>query len=513
MTQENRPVGDAAGNGGGQGQGYGGDAGAPGGTPPPPPPPGFAPAPPPATPAPGYGVLPQGPWPAQNPPPVPPGSGPLPWGPPVPGGPGARRSGGKAVGIVLACVLALLLVGGGIAFVVFSSGADSANSGTEAKAPGSALDVTWHSDALPRSTALPGVGTAWPGRWIHNGVLVYGDENGVRGYDMETGHQKWRVKPPKGAGEPCAMSAEPSVNGVGAVVFDAGGDECSYLAAVDLDSGRVTWAKKLLSKYGENGPQVEVGDKYLSVALNNVEGMKTYDVRTGAAADPFAAGGIDCAYHFVFSADHVVAKPGCHDQLVVLDTQYGGKPAVVPHQKGRPVKILSDDPLRVVVTTTDAEDSPQKLLVFSDDGASHRTVDLQGPAAKMVLDDAGDHLVGKNLYFCKLHNGYNALIDLDEGTAVWTANRPTSYAGYDSARGRVLVVSSDRHKVWPRVDALDPDTGKLTFAGSLVMPDGSYVSVPGSLYAYDTHRLVTIGTRSSDGERAIEAFRVDLPTS
>lgn len=521
MTQENRPDGYAAGNGGGMHQGGGDAVGGTGGPlppipgqpPQPPQPPGYAPAPgyaasPGYPPAPGYGVPPQGRWQDQGGPAGPPPGMPGPLGP---SGPPPRRSGGKVAGIVIACVVALALLGGGFLYVLTRSG-DSGGASADADVPASALDLAWKSSALPRSTARSGTGMQWPGRWTHRRTFVYGDENGVRGYDIETGKQRWKVKPPKGAGEPCAMSTDPGYNGVGAVVFDAGGDECSFLAAVDLDSGRVTWSKKLLSKYGENGPQVYVGDRYISVALNSVEGMKMFDVRTGAAADPFASSGIDCEFHFVFSQAYVVAKPECHDEMVVLDTQNGGDPVAVPHQKGQPVQILSDNPLRVVVTTGEDEDGPRQLLTLSDDGESFKTTNLEGTAARMVVRDAGNRITEDGLYFCKLNNGYNAVIDLTTGEAVWKAKKArTAFIGDDSSNKRMLIAVSDPETTyWTRVGTLDTDMGKMTYAGTMVMPDGSYLMQSDTLYAHESGKVLAVGPRS-DGKSQIVAYAVPLP--
>jgi outer membrane protein assembly factor BamB len=383
--------------------------------------------------------------------------------------------------------------------------------GTEV--PDSALDVTWTSDGLPRTAAGDSTGTPWPGRWVHKDVLVYGDENGVRGYDTETGRRKWRVEPPEGAGEPCAMSAEASSDGVGAVLFDAGGDECSFLAAVDLDSGRVAWSKKLVSEYGENVPKVFVGSESISVALNSVEGMTTFDVRTGAPADPFTPSGIDCRFQFVFSAEYVVAKPECRDEMVVIDTQHGGKPVKVSDQHGSPVKILSDSPLRFVVTKSDDEDGDRELLTFEDHGEHYRTEKLEGAAAHTVFDDADNRLSADGLYFCKVNDGYHAVIDLNTGKAVWKADRSlTEFIGFDG--GRVLIARPDPDTpYWTRVGLLDPGTGDVTDVGTMVMRDGTYLAETDVLYAHDMGKVMAVGDRASDGKRMIVAFGVELPAS
>jgi outer membrane protein assembly factor BamB len=406
----------------------------------------------------------------------------------------------------------LLIAGGGIGYFVLTSGSHSGSGGTKAAVPSDALQAAWKSKPLPRATRSHNIGMPWPGHWTYRRTLVYGDENGVRGYDMENGHQKWKVEPPKGAGEPCAMSSASSPDGLGVVVFDAGGDECSFLAAVDLDSGRVAWSKKLLTEYGENGPQVYVGSTYVSVALNTVEGMQTFDVRTGAAADPFASSGIGCRFRFVFSAQYIVAKPECKDEMIVLDTQYGAEPVSIPHQKGKPVKILSDSPLRIVVTTGEDDDGPRQLLTFTDDEDGFETMTLTGTLADVVFDDVGSAVTEDGLYFCHLNNGYDAVVDLDDGKEIWKAKDPrTSFIGYHSTSRRLLIaVPSAGEGYWTAVGALDPDTGKLTQVGTMVLPDGTYLMQNETLFAYDSGKVMAVGPRS-DGKRLVAAFTLDLP--
>ncbi|WP_344632970.1 PQQ-binding-like beta-propeller repeat protein [Streptomyces glaucosporus] len=413
---------------------------------------------------------------------------------------------------MIACLLVLALLGGGVFFLL--TALPKSSGGTGSDVPPDALDVAWQKDGLPRSSASSGFTVQWPARWLRGSTLVYGDEHGVRGYDTATGRQKWEVEPPEGAGEPCAMSPEASGNGMGAVLFDSGGDECTYLAAIEVDTGTVVWAKKIPSEYGANGPRVHAGDENITVGLNTVEGVRMFDVRTGAASDPLASLPVKCRYTYVFSARHIVAKPECRDELLVLDTQYGGRGVSVSDQQGRPVKILSDHPLIVAVTVGEGESSPPRVLNFAEDGDTVETVDLTGKASEMVFDDKGNGITGSGLYFGKLRSGGHAVLDLTTGTVVWEGGASVSLIGHDDADDRMLIAEADPGKnYWTRVGVLDPDTGKPVYAGTMVMPDGAYLSQSDSLYAYDTGKVLVMGERTSDREQMIVAFEVDLPAA
>ncbi|MCB5178212.1 outer membrane protein assembly factor BamB family protein [Streptomyces antimicrobicus] len=416
---------------------------------------------------------------------------------------------------MIGSVLALALVAGGIVFALTAGSSGSGSSGSGSDKPSDALGVAWQSAELPRSTASFGSSVQWPARWTRGSVLAYGDEHGVRGYDLATGTQKWRVEPPKGAGEPCAMSPRVSLKGVGAVLFDAGGDDCSYLAAVDIDTGSVLWAKKVATQYGANAPQVHVGTKSITVGLNTTESVQTFDVQSGAAADPLAGAPVNCRYSYVFSAEHIVAKPQCRNELVVLDTQYGGSPRTVSDQGGEPIAILNDHPLTVAVRTGEGDSGPPRVLNFDKEGRNATSVNLTGKAAELVFKDKEDAFTEKGLFFGKVRDGSTVVADLTSGKVVWEGRAGSaSFIGYEPLGNRVVIAESDPQKAyWTRVGALDPATGKLAYAGTMVMPDGGYLHRSGTLYAYDSGKVVSVGERASDGKRLMVTFTAPLPRS
>ncbi|GAA1553612.1 MULTISPECIES: hypothetical protein [Streptomyces] len=54
-------------------------------------------------------------------------------------------------------------------------------------------------------------------------------------------------------------------------------------------------------------------------------------------------------------------------------------------------------------------------------------------------------------------------------------------------------------------------TGKLAYAGTMVMPDGGYLHRSSALYAYDSDKAMSVGTRGSDGRSMIVAFTTAFP--
>ncbi|MER6218639.1 hypothetical protein ABT213_31965 [Streptomyces sp. NPDC001674] len=59
---------------------------------------------------------------------------------------------------------------------------------------------------------------------------------------------------------------------------------------------------------------------------------------------------------------------------------------------------------------------------------------------------------------------------------------------------RMVIAEDDPQKSYlTRVGALDPATGKLAYADTMVMPDGGYFHRSGALYAYDSDKVMSVG--------------------
>ncbi|MEO3764826.1 PQQ-binding-like beta-propeller repeat protein [Streptomyces sp. B5E4] len=207
--------------------------------------------------------------------------------PPPPGSGGGK----KAVAIVLSVLVVLAVLGGGAAVVLLADD-DGGGSSAQDELPANALEQLW-STPLEGTHVAGGDSSSLPGLWPAGGHVVHGDEDGgMRAYDARSGKEKWKVKPPERAGELCAMSRGISPGGIGAVAFDAGGDDCAYLAAIEVDTGTVLWSQNLAGDYSTSNPVLSVNDSTISTTIGSY--VNNRNAKGGGPGLDFTSRGRDC---------------------------------------------------------------------------------------------------------------------------------------------------------------------------------------------------------------------------
>ncbi|MEO3751086.1 PQQ-binding-like beta-propeller repeat protein [Streptomyces sp. B6B3] len=246
------------------------------------------------------------------------------------------------------------------------------------------------ADALERLWAVPGGDTGVAG-WSTPDTFATAVLPGtLRGYDPETGAERWRLALPEGSTEICAMSEEPNAAGIVAVVFrtpvaegefdDGFGGSCSTVGAVSLDDGDLLWSESLVDRveYAAE-PEVALGESVLTYAAPYGE---VFRFRAADGEELSAATSPGPRTAVLGERRHVLLdQSGEEDWLRVRDAETDEllweRPA--GENEGEPLQIVADDP-----------DVP--LLVLFDDGgqATLRAYDDTGePRYELGPDDAG----------------------------------------------------------------------------------------------------------------------------
>ncbi|GAA3863073.1 hypothetical protein GCM10022227_20390 [Streptomyces sedi] len=218
--------------------------------------------------------------------------------------------------------------GGGVADAL-GEGGGSGEAGASAEVETSTL--LWETDA-GTATSLPS--TFWT---PDGGPSVFVSIDGVAGLDPETGERTWELAPPSGAGRVCEVSQDLNEDGVGAVVFERGG-ECGALVAVDARGGEALWEVDLAETEGLGDspegdgwrpPPLVVAEGLVSV-VSDKSSVERFAIETG---DPLPAPETPwdddphCRNYltWVHSRSYTVAVPDCAgvERMIAFDTESG----------------------------------------------------------------------------------------------------------------------------------------------------------------------------------------------
>ncbi|MEV5059959.1 PQQ-binding-like beta-propeller repeat protein [Streptomyces sp. NPDC053794] len=477
-----------------------------------PPPPPMPPGPPPAQPVQAPPAYPAYGQPQQQPQPYPgQGGG---WGTPPPQPP--KSNTGKIVGIILACVVVLGVLGAGGIFVLNKATMHQSGSSTDDKLPSNALQLAWDTDLAKTDTTDSGSDNGLPNFQLVKDNLIVGDKTGVRAYDPSDGTVKWELAAPKGAGEPCAMSRHGSDRGLLAVIFDAGGDDCSIVSVVDVDSGKITWSQKMSGKYNTFASQAEIAinDHTLTTNVGGTSTISNWKSQ-GGKGYPLYARARYCDDGVIFGSSYVVGHSFCdnvspHNALTVTDTAYGGEKTYSDPQKLEVSRILAESPLTVLL-----QDKNEKQYVqsFPDDKPG-KVFPLTGDLAELQIDEERHTTVVDDSV---LVTGYKhaeglAGVDLKTGKLLWKKTESYQLVGYDGSAKKLYVAQDDPENPFDqRLLAVDPRTGRQKVAGAMALKGTSGIGiVAGTQYAYDGSTVYLLGEKSVGTGRVVRAFK--LPT-
>jgi outer membrane protein assembly factor BamB len=243
----------------------------------------------------------------------------------------------------------------------------------------------------------------------------------VRAFDPETGKTLWTVKTPKGASELCAIAPRPNSDGVGAAVYDAGGNDCAFLVVFDTETGRTLWSKNLSSGYKTVAPRVEVGG---GAVVAGIGGVSAYSISGGAKKWTVYSRGHGCGDDIVWSSGYLAYSSSCSDakpenQLSILDVRYGDT-WKFPNEKRDVEMVVGDDPLTLVLVDQEGNDDAERYLqTYTEDGKPDKSFRLTGKLA--------------NVQF-----GNTAIVDRDESVLLSNDDDTAGLGATDLKTGKVL---------------------------------------------------------------------------
>ncbi|WP_405743053.1 PQQ-binding-like beta-propeller repeat protein [Streptomyces sp. NBC_01525] len=433
--------------------------------------------------------------------------GPVPY-PGAPGQPARPSRGGLPVVAIIALVLVLLVgLGVGGYFALTSGNHDTP---TEAK-PANAMARLWET-ALPDTQRQTDDDNGLRSMWFNDDELVFGDAGGVSAYNRKTGKKTWTVKTPKHAGEVCAMSQDTSEDGVGAVVFDAGGDDCSYLSVVDADTGHTLWSKNLKGDSSEDHPQVVVNRKVVAVAIGQT--YAGFSISGGAELWHLTSRGHDCTDGTAFSPDYLVWSSECDDKkpkqlLTVQDLQFGSLNSRTKGDSRVASQILSDRPLTVLMASeANLVDPDLSIQTFDKDLKPAHTFKIEGelkdldlhPRTTFVDEDAQVLVAGYG------NLGGIAAVDLKTGKLLWK-KQGTPVAEGD---GEVIGVANGPQQD-PVLVSFDVRDGTQTVKGTLYDPKHELASphLMSLTWSENEQTLYLEDKRLSDDQPILRAYELN----
>ena len=386
--------------------------------------------------------------------------------------------------------------------------------------PANALSQEW-SVPVSVSHRTPRPLIPLPGMWFLGDAVVVGDARlGLRAYDHRTGKQLWELERPESAGELCGMS--PTIaSGTGAVAFDAGGDNCGVLAAVETDTGEVLWARRTEDR-GSAQELVEINSETVVTTAGGY--TRAYDVRTGEERIVPQARGRHCGTYLAPSRRYIIVTSSCSDatprhQLSVMEAWTGDDDVWrFPNENLNISRVLSDDPLTAVF---EHEDESLEVLVFTDkdhvnaNRILHR-LKLTGPLSAVQIGSAPAY-VTEDAVLVAEHRGGNRQIavDLKTGKVLWRSPEGQQrLLGMDSTSDTVLIA----HQV-PYQDGRPPHlelvlykihSGKRKTVGTLAVRGTYGLSLFDVTLGWSGGSTIYALVRSEDGKATLRAFEGSL---
>uniref|UniRef100_UPI001B803CF5 outer membrane protein assembly factor BamB family protein n=1 Tax=Streptomyces milbemycinicus TaxID=476552 RepID=UPI001B803CF5 len=370
--------------------------------------------------------------------------------PPAPAPAPVRRGGGKVATVI---AMVVLLLAGGMAVALSkhsSSGSDSSGgpAANQSSPPAHALHQKWQAE-LPKSHVRGNL-SGLPALWTTDRGPVYADDNGVRAFDPETGKKLWTVKTPKGASEVCAIAPQPNSDGVGAAVYDAGGNDCAFLVVFDTETGKTLWSKNLSSGYKTVAPHVEVSE---DTVVTGIGGVAAYSIsHKGTKVWTLYSRGRDCGNDIDWSSGYLAASSSCSDakpenQLSIHDLRYGDV-WKFPNEKRDVEQVLGDDPLTLVLAEQEGNDDPKRTLqTYTKDGKPDKAFPLTGALKDLQFGaTTTDRDSSVLLSYYDTTSGM-AATDLKTGKVLWS-KRQTRQVGMED--GKVIALRA------PKMPAQDP---------------------------------------------------------
>ncbi|MER5711470.1 PQQ-binding-like beta-propeller repeat protein [Streptomyces sp. NPDC002122] len=410
-------------------------------------------------------------------------------------GGGARPPTGRrrVLGCSIAVLVALILVGGIASAFLVGSG----------YVPFFSMKTSWEAP-YDRGTSDKGNGA-----WLAGDTVARSRFDGVTGYDVRSGKERWEYVVP-GRADICTVS--PEATGTTVLIAYGEKDRCGTTVALDLTDGRELWRDP-----GAPGTDayagVVTGDG-LAVLLDHGGTVRALDLKTGSprwkaavpkGCDPGAVG---------TSAQQVLATVACGDELklAAFDPADGKARWTVPLDERRGVpaawkaSVLSADPA-VVSVAEDGGEERTATLSFGPEGRPLARVEGVGDYGSIEeVRVEGDRLFAIAAYEGSQGTPWDRVVafDLATGDQLWRGDvRKADLDELDVRDGRVTTVELDK-KYGDSLYVFDAATGEEEDDRSFRDRVGKgYAGTLGDLFTFEDRAVVV---RWGAGERPVSVY-------
>ncbi|MER7753196.1 PQQ-binding-like beta-propeller repeat protein [Kitasatospora sp. NPDC097643] len=356
---------------------------------------------------------------------------------------------------------------------------------------GATYNVAW---TLPKA---PGADSSASmlGVWGTDKTLVRVDSTGIKGYNAADGKDAWTIPVPSGSKEICTASYAPNSKSIAAISLNTGDHDCSTIAAVDLNQGKLLWSVKAGTERLSQ-PTLSVTEKTVAIGGSLVGGL---NIDNGSPVWQYTPRDKYCSLYGRAAGAQIAVSDSCFNsspkaQLVLLDSDTGKTTSSAMALTGsyeEVDKVVSDQPLVLLMTggssgdyilPFDKNNKPMNPMSVKEAGAD--SLRLSGQADAMTRS-----VVSGTTLYAQIGGGKPAInaYDLTSGKRLWSAaSTDTSQdirivSGTDK-NGKVRAIVEQGYDKPSRLVTLSPTDGSMTDIGTMAMPNGLDIGISLSEY-------------------------------
>lgn len=419
----------------------------------PPPPPSGPPQPygPPPTGQPSYGQPPFGPppgYPAGPPPGAPGGPGvPGGAGPGVPGGqggPSGQRPSSKVLGVV-AAVVAVVLIAGGVFLFTGDDGDDSADEAGGGPGSGPAAEQLF---TLQQSDAPAQDAQGVDGSWVTEKTYAKSTINAVEGHRVSSGKRTWRIPLD---GPVCAASPHMTDDNRTAVAFEKGSGGCNTVAVFSVETGDKLWEKPIPKGehiFGGGMTNLTVAED--TVAISWTGGFVAYGIDGGPPVWKSKETGETCEHARYGGGAKLLVVLECGGKSLTLNrldpkTGHNTWDVRLPAglDGGNSVRVIDTDPVVLVLGT--GGESASEIMTIDDKGEIETTISL----GKRYEPGCGLGTVGSEACFNVVATDDNVFVSTKErGTTLSETNEVMAF-DFHTGKSRWKSGAGGKRTIFP----------------------------------------------------------------
>ncbi|MEV6974585.1 PQQ-binding-like beta-propeller repeat protein [Kitasatospora sp. NPDC093806] len=356
-----------------------------------------------------------------------------------------------------------------------------------------AYNLAWAADkpasSVSGSTRLLAI-------WGGDKTAIRADTTGIRAVNTSDGKEAWSIPVPSGAKEFCSASYSTNKGHVAAIALNTGDSDCSTIAAVDVNAGKLLWTVKV-GKDRISSPTLTITDKVIGIGGNMAGAVNVTD---GSPAWSFQPREKDCSTYGTAAGAQIVVTDRCYglsttvkSQLVVVETDTGKvlspAPTTLSGSIERVDKVVSDAPLVLVMSSGPNGDyilpfdktfKPGNQMSVKEPGYDSLRLSGQGDAFTQSLVSGTTLYVQTNPTKPSI-NAY----DLNTGKRIWSTDGKAKdglrlVSGTDKD-GKVRAILDMGYGNDNKLVTLAPADGAVTELGSLADNKSSSLSISLSL--------------------------------